>query len=124
MNEGPINYTTEKQIANYYIKYFDLKEICQGGPEVGKVSINNKDILCKYDFGGPFYINGEFVYNTIFKRSIFGSGFILSRIKMSTLEIEELGKKEELIFLKSVNFNSIEYYVDLDKNEIKEYFFK
>lgn len=41
--ETPISFVSEKQFPHLNIKYIDLNEIEQGGPEIGKLLIN--DIL-------------------------------------------------------------------------------
>ena len=118
MNEHPTSFQIEKSAGECSVSYQNLMEICQGGPEVGEMSINGSPIKgCR--FGGPFIINGEMIYAPLFKRKFLKSGFVLARINLKTQAVEELSKLLPLIYLSRVEGDQICYFTDLNgQNEV------
>jgi hypothetical protein len=51
-SQNPISFISEMKLNNLNLKYFNLKEIVQGGPEVGNICIDNRS---KYK-NGPVHI--------------------------------------------------------------------
>jgi hypothetical protein len=116
--ETPWNFLIEKRCGSYRLKYSSLFEICQGGPEVGKLSINNK-LLNEYLFGGPIICNGNFLILPLFIKSFFNSGFKICIIDLITLKVRTISKKKDLIILDRLEINKLYYYESIDSNEVK-----
>lgn len=111
--ETPISFVSEKQFPHLNIKYIDLNEIGQGGPEIGKLLIN--DILVsKHLFGGPFLKDENFIYLPIYLKSFFHKGFKIAKVDFKTFEIEMLGNFKNLINLYKIDKTFIYYFTDLD----------
>jgi hypothetical protein len=116
--ENPIDFEIKKKIGNKIVSYSNLMEVCQGGPVTGNISVD-KDSVPTYRFGGPFLIDKGYIIAPVFIREFLNTGFKLSRINLETLEIEILGKREELIFLERVEGNRVYFYKDLNKAKLQ-----
>ena len=115
--ETPIEFNIEKKKAGLEVVYRNLMEICQGGPEVGSISING-NVVFDSRFGGPWLSEGGYIYIPIFIKSFFGSGFKVAKINIESLSMEIISKKKELIFLDKVEDGKIYYYEDLEKTVV------
>lgn len=114
--ENPTQFLEEKLIGKYKIEYSQLMEICQGGPEVGGLLINNNQVKGRY--GGPFIIKENDIYIPAYFNSLFKSGFKIARINLISLKVEYLSKIKPLIFLEKVVENRIYYFEDINKKKI------
>jgi len=116
--ETPIQLVIERTIANVKIKYAEIREITQGGPEVGKLFINNNCVSGNQLFGGPcIYYKGD-IYIPAFIRNFFSAGFKLCRINAQTLEFKFLDKMRDLIYLKEIEDGKVIFYEDLEKTKL------
>ena len=116
----PINFINKFSYPNGNLKYINMVEICQGGPEIGNLEINGEVLFPKYQFGGPAIIDGYYLYIPKVKRSILkGTGFILVSINLKNRQELELTKKYDLILLKEKKDNKLIWFSDLEnKNRI------
>ena len=104
--ENSIDFKSEKERETFSVKYDNLMELCQGGPEIGNVSING--ILIEgYRFGGPMLLTENVVYMPMFKRGLFSSGFVLVKIVLETGDMIEFGKVRPLIYLDRIECTSM-----------------
>lgn len=118
--ETPLSYNININLPNgKKVLYINLYEICQGCPEVGKLSIENK-IIKREVFGGPLLYDNEFIYVPCFKRKWFNSGFYLSKINLSTLEVSIISKMYEIIDLIKIENSIIYFYDSLEQNSIQQ----
>ncbi len=117
--EDPIQFNIKKKIGDVEITYYDLKEISQGGPEVGNLSINGQVVMGSY--GGPAIYHNEYVYIPVHLKKFLGTGFKLARINTGTLEVEYLGKTKDLIFIDKIEGNRIYFFEDVNKTIRKHY---
>ena len=109
--ESPFNYSVRLNLPNgKEILYLNRYEICQGCPQVGKLSIDG-NIIKKEVFGGPLLYENVFIYIPCFKRKWFNSGFYLTRINTSTLEVSIISEMFQIIDLIKIE-NSIIYFYD------------
>lgn len=113
--ENPIQFDVLKWIYDVKIEYTNLMEICQGGPEVGKLYINDRRV--EGSFGGPALSDGNYVYVPEYVKNFLRSGFRLTRISTKSLRIERLGRVKGLIFLDEIQDNKIFYFEDLEKSK-------
>jgi len=113
--ENPIRFQVEKTVDGFEIKYSDLMEICQGGPEIGKLWVNNRPVSDSLRFGGPLVYSSGFIYAPVFARGFVSSGFILAIINATTLKVEKIGRKLPLIFLDRIEGNHIYFFKDIKK---------
>jgi len=114
--ETPLDFEIKLQIDNYNIEYLNLKEFSQGSPEIGELKINNIQIE-GYQFGGPILHKDSYIYIPIYKRNFLSSGFILTRINLETLKIEELSNVKRLIFLDRIKENRVYFFEDINKSK-------
>lgn len=118
--ETPYSYNTQITLPNnIVIIYNGLYEICQGCPEVGRLSINGKFIL-KEVFCGPLLYHDNYIYVPCFRRKWFNSGFYLAKINIDTLEISIISKMYPLIDLIKIENDMIYFYTDMQQNNIGE----
>ncbi len=121
--ENPIQFNIKKKIGNNEIVYSKLIEISQGGPEIGTMCINGKQIE-SYRFGGPFLSDNEYLFAPVFIRKFLGSGFKLAKINLQTLEVKIIGKTKNLIFLDKIENGQVYFFEDSDKTVSGYYTFK
>ena len=118
----PINFLSKYKFEDKTIEYKNLNEMVQGGPELGKLFIDEKPILSERYFGGPLIIEehlGKMIV-PVLHRSIFKSKFKIAVIDLNTNECRLLDKKENLILLKSVSKEGvISYYNNLENTNLK-----
>jgi hypothetical protein len=111
--EDPIQFCIKKILNNISVEYSNLMEISQGGPVVGNLTINDKAIKGRY--GGPLILKDNYIYIPIYVNKFIGTGFRLSRINLSNLEVSYLSKVKDLIFLEKIEDNKIYFYEDISK---------
>lgn len=111
--ENPISFFSEKKHLDKVIKLTELMEIGQGGPEVGRLLINEKKIL-QYLFGGPFLCKNDYVYLPVYLKSFFYKGFKIAKININNQDVKILGNYENLINVYKIDEDFIYYYTDMD----------
>lgn len=121
--ETPLCFQRKRLIDGIEIKYLDLLEVCQGGPAIGKIVINGKILDESKYFGGPFVLDGNFIYIPIYIKQFFKTGFRICRINISTLDYIIAKPTYGLIYLHSIEGNSITFYKNLNKENL-QYFGK
>lgn len=114
--QNPISFISEKELPNFKLKYINLMEIGQGGPEVGNVYIDDKKVPT-YLFGGPFLLSDGYVYMPVYLKSFFYKGFKIAKVSVENLKVEILGSYENLINLYKIDENYIYYYRDINNNQ-------
>jgi len=111
--EDPIQFNLQKSTKEIELTYSRLTEICQGGPEVGHLTING--VKMSGLFGGPAIIHGHYVYIPLFVNKVIGRGFKLAVIDVSTLEIPKFGPIKSLIFLDRIENKKLLFFENIDK---------
>ncbi|MBL1222495.1 hypothetical protein JET18_16705 [Chryseobacterium sp. L7] len=117
-HETPISFRIKMNSPNgREILYSNTFEICQGCPEVGKLSIDGNTIK-KEVFGGPLLYENGFIYVPCFKRKWFNSGFYLTKIDIFTLEFVIISDMYQIIDLIKIEDNAIFFYNNLEQSNI------
>jgi hypothetical protein len=113
--ENPVNFDIKKEYKKHSISYFNLREIVQGGPEVGNLMIDNTPISSNYRFGGPMLFYKNFIYVPLFVKKFCKAGFVLSKVNIETHKIDFISSIENIIFLDIVDEENkkIYYFKDL-----------
>lgn len=108
----PLNFLDTYAIEGHLIKYSSFIEICQGGPEVARLSIDGRFLGAERDiyFGGPPVFYKGYMFVPHLKKSFLSRYFKLCVIDLNNLSMKEIGGKEELILLKEVNDNTIYFF--------------
>lgn len=107
--ESSLNFNVNIKLPNgKEVLYLNTYEICQGCPEVGKLSIDG-NIIKKEIFDGPLLYN---------------NGFYLAKINTSTLEMILISEMNQIINLIEIENSTIYFYNSLEQNEIHEIPFK
>ncbi|WP_410220752.1 hypothetical protein [Pedobacter sp.] len=119
-SETPIDFSINKIIGNYRLVYSNLIEISQGGPEVGTISIDGKEIS-SYKFGGPILHDNKKLYIPFFIRKFCISGFRLCKINLETLNIEMIGDIKNLIYLDKIEGDKILFFEDMKRSKMSFY---
>ncbi|MEM6719247.1 MAG: hypothetical protein AAF611_08045 [Bacteroidota bacterium] len=117
--ENPINFDIKKDYKKYSISYINLKEIVQGGPEVGNLMIDDILINTHYRFGGPMLFHLNSIYIPLFVKKFCKSGFILAKVNLKTHKIDFISTIKDIIFLDSIDEENhkIYYYEDLHEQK-------
>lgn len=114
--DSPWNFKTSNQVGEIWkIEYKNLIEINQGAPLVGNLCVNGVSLPNSSLFGSPFIYTDNSLYIPMFIRRFCLSGFILSRVDLVTAKISTIGKIKNLIYLDSLQNNTLMYYTDIDK---------
>jgi len=118
ITENPLSFSSIKKDEHTQVKLIDLTEICQGGPVIGRLSINGAPIK-RRRFGGPFYLIGDTIFVPAVIIGMISKGFQLSIINVKTLDINFIGETLDIIWITGIDQNIIKYNIDLDgfKNE-------
>jgi hypothetical protein len=107
--ELPNDFSPIKNINGHEIEYKDVRELSQGGPLVGKISVDSILISDKL-FGGPFVNDDKFIYIPMYQRKLFKTGFKLAQISLVDKKIKVLTKEiKALMFLINIENNKIGY---------------
>lgn len=113
--ETPTTIIINRVIGGSTLRFKNVVEISQGGPEVGELSVNDRELEGK--FGGPIIFNDEFIYLPALYKRFFGVAFKLARINLKSLEIEYHNKIFDLIYLDKISNNKILYFTDIEKTK-------
>lgn len=114
--EDPINFIIDKRIDNYQIKYVNLREVSQGGPEIGHLMINEVK-FSSFLFGGPFFYEKNKIYLPLYINNFFSSGFKLAVIDLITQKVNVLSNLKNLIFLDKIENSKIYFYEDMKREK-------
>lgn len=117
--ETPTNFNLERKCKGIPIVYHNLREITQGGPVIGNLSINEKNLPLEYFFGGPPIFYSDYMLVPLYVKKFCKTGFVLCRINMMSLKIDFVSRIKELIFLKDVYLREKGYEVHYSE-DIKE----
>lgn len=117
-SENPIQFNVNKNIGDINVRYFNLMEIGQGGPEVGNIALNNHEINGRY--GGPILCDDNYLYIPAYIRKKIGWGFKLARINLVNYQVAYFGKFSDLIFLDKKEDGVIYYYNDLNRSILSQ----
>ena len=117
--ETPIDFEINESFEGNNISYVNLREICQGGPQVGRIILNDK-IITGHEFGGPFLYHEKHIYIPILTSHFIFSflSFKLAKINVMTREIQFVGENKALIFLNKIEDNKVYYYGDINKEKL------
>jgi hypothetical protein len=112
----PLSVQPTHTFNGHRVEYRDLREVAQGGPEVGWLAIDEVLVGGPDRFGGPLiYSNGE-IFIPCLRRGVISWGFRLARIDLEQRKCTVVGPSENLIFLDRIDGDLIYYSVDLDKS--------
>lgn len=116
----PLGFPHVYEYDGHLIKYISTYEINQGGPEVGNILIDNKNLFSRYYFGGPLLFDSHFIYAPVLFQSFLNSGFKVAEINLDNNELKILGIKEKLILIEKIENSFLYYYTDLNNEKKKE----
>ncbi|WP_425237713.1 hypothetical protein [Ulvibacterium sp.] len=114
--ETPTDFNIEREYKNHTVKYYNMREIAQGSPEIGNVSINGKNLPLRYFFGGPPLFYEEYMLSPLYVKKFCKTGFVLCRINLKNLSMDFIGNLKDLIFLKEVDLPDKKVYYHRDVN--------
>ena len=115
-NQTPGDFDTVAELENFKNEYRNLREIGQGGPTVGDLSIDGR-LLDGDGFGGPLICQSGFLYIPIYvKGSSYGWGFKLGIIDLRTLDLTIFGEIKPVLHLDKIDDNRLYYFTSWDKH--------
>lgn len=119
MMETPHNFNSTIVSGSHTIRYVSLQEIGQGGPLVGRLIINGKELPDKL-FGGPGLAVDSVLFIPLFIRRFCISGFRLVRIDLDTCVVSFLTGIKDLIWILDYQNQVLTYAMDMYKRELAE----
>jgi len=120
MKETPFQIIPNRNIEGIEIRFENIRELCQGGPEIGQLLINGARMSSDQWFGGPIMINDRSIIAPVYTRSFLKSGFRISMINIDSKEIKYISKIYPLINLISITEKKVIFTTDLDNKSLKE----
>lgn len=114
--ESPIGFIIDKNINGHRVKYIDLKEVCQGGPEIGCLLINETQLSSSL-FGGPFLCQENKIYLPMYINNFLSSGFKLVTIDLITHEQIILSGLKKMIYLDKIENGIVYFYEDMRREK-------
>ena len=93
-------------------------EVCQGGPSIGKLFVNNIPLFENEYFGGPMLIEGRKLFLPKRKRSFFFNGFGLCVVDLETEKLIETPLREGVLWLSHISDEQLFYYNDLFEKKL------
>ncbi len=116
----PVNYNDITSSSGETISVKFRQEICQGGPTIGRLFIDDKWIIPSLYFGGPALVQDRTLYIPIRKKSFFFNGFVLTKINLDTHKLVKLKVKDDIINLKKIENEHIYFSRSFFSDEIIE----
>ena len=110
----PTSLCIKNTVGRFEVVYSNVMEVCQGGPEIGSLSINGEEIVGRR-FGGPFIARNDVILIPEFKRKFVKSGFVLCVIDLTSGSSTEKSKLLPLIYLDRVEGNKVYFFEDVDR---------
>ena len=107
-----------KKIINdeVLIEYSNLREIVQGGPEIGNLTINGNKVSNEF-FGGPYLYDKDYLYIPKYSKRFFNVRFLLCKINFKNLKINIISEQKNLFYLYKLEDGKIYYYEDVAKKK-------
>ena len=115
--ETPLSFQTKKACGSHTVEVRELREICQGGPDVGKMFLNGEWLFDKVFVGGPFVIVDGQLLIPVFVRRLFARGFQFSRVDLGTNQIFPLTDVVDLVWLDEVIGNEAFFFCDMQRTK-------
>jgi hypothetical protein len=117
--ETPIDFASSTKVNGYLITYSNLIELSQGGPAIGRLSIDSEQIGKGSYFGGPLLFDENYIYIPIYIKNFFSSGFKLASVGLKSKALKIITqKKTPLIFLESLDDGFLSYYEDMGQTKL------
>ena len=110
--ETPSDFLSNKQNNKHTVLYTNLRELVQGGPEVGNININGWQLSANY--GGPCLIYKDFLFVPEYQKKLFNTGFKLVAIDINKKQIKYLTPLKNLIYLIKIEDNKLYYSTNLN----------
>lgn len=111
----PVDFPEKYEINGHEIIYQNIMEIAQGGPLVGKLVIDSRQVGYNLLFGGPFLIEHDKLYAPLFIRKFCISGFKLCRINLNTLEYTLTKQIKDVIYLSHIDNGKVFFYENVNQ---------
>ena len=96
------------EIAGHTLDFFDCFEICQGGPEACRLSIDGYPIVGRKFDPSPLLFE-DAILLPMQKVSFFKSGYVLVQIDLETRAIKTLSKTHSYMKLYAIHERSVEF---------------
>lgn len=111
---SPWDFPIDIRIGNFHMEYFNLAEVCQGGPIIGNIKVNNKPLFPHIFFGGPIIAKQDTdilipCFNMQHRM------FELWQISLSTHDMKILTPPRDVIWLYELTNDTIYFYDDMRK---------
>jgi hypothetical protein len=105
------------QIGSHTIEFFDGFEICQGGPEACRATLNGSVIEGKKFDPSPLAYKGTILL-PMRKNTFFKSGYVLVQIDPETRAIKALSKIHGYMKLRCIEEQQVEFWTNAWEGEI------
>ncbi len=116
----PTSLQRKYSLHGHEIEYRGIMELCQGGPEVGDLFVDERRVGGDSRFGGPLLYDAGAIYIPRFTKSFFSSGFTLARVELGSGKVSPIGKRRGLIYLEKIECGIVYYYTDIEKTRLEK----
>lgn len=111
----PTNFPAHYSVEGHVVEYRDLREMAQGGPEVGKLFVDGHVVGKDYEFGGPLIEHHGSVLLPIYRSGY----FYLTQVDLDERVAKVIGPAERLVLVASVFDGAVRYYNDLANTNVR-----
>lgn len=120
--ETPLSFRYSKEVKGSTIVIVNRMEICQGGPEAGKLTVNG-ELFCERErFGGPFLLNDTMILIPCFHSGIVSSGFRIVLINLKTKALNIISKQHPVILIDEWIEGCVWFFVSSERiNSFREF---
>ena len=103
------------QIGDHTVDFFDCFEVCQGGPQACRVSVNGWVIEGKFD-PSPLLLNGAILL-PMRKNTFLKSGYVLTQIDPAAESLKAISKIHDYMRLRRVEEKVVEFWTNAWEGE-------
>jgi hypothetical protein len=114
LSDTPQDFHQQWKKGALEVEYFNLEKVGRRKILMGNISVNKK-VIPGYRFGGPFLYSQSSIIIPSYFKSLFCSGFNVSRIRLFDNHVTSELKIKKIIFLNEVVRQNVFYYTDLER---------
>lgn len=115
--DTPFSFTDHIVFRGVEVRFLNLQELGQGGPELGKLNVFMFSGLRDARFSGPFLTLGNYLLVIRYERQFWGSGFRFFAFDVESLEYFESSFWEGFILIRRIEGECIFYNTSVSDPE-------
>jgi hypothetical protein len=111
------DFPDQYEYQGHRIEFTGTTKVGQDGPKIGKLLIDDKELLPDQYFSGPLIFFRDLLFAPIACRSLFTTKFKLVSIHLDTFHMTTLGPETGLILLEKIENGKLYFFTDLKNSK-------